>query len=186
MTSEGEIPTGGLIASNHLSYIDVLVLSSVAPCAFVSKSEVADWPLVGRLTRIAGTIYLKRESRKDARRVNRLLENRLSTGQLVVVFPEGTSTDGASVLTFRPSLFQSAIDSAAKVIPTAISYSASNADPATDVCYWGAMTFATHLWKLFGIDHIQAHIRFGKAGTYVNRKIAARESRQIVLRLACS
>jgi 1-acyl-sn-glycerol-3-phosphate acyltransferase len=185
VTAEGEIPPSGLIVSNHLSYVDVLVFSSVTPCVFVSKHEVADWPLVGWLTRMAGTIYLNRESRKDARRVNNLLEHRLAAGQVVIIFPEGTSSDGTSVLPFHPSLFQSAIDSAAAVTPAGIAYSASEADPSTDVCYWGAMTFATHLWKMFGIDRIEARVCFGQPGTYAERKSAARHTREIVRQLAC-
>ena len=186
VSTGGDIPASGLIVSNHLGYADVLVLSSVTPCAFVSKSEVAAWPLVGWLTRMAGTIYLKREYRKDARRVNTLLEERLAAGQSVVIFPEGTSSDGTSVLPFHPSLFQSAIDSATVVTPTGIAYSASGADPSTDVCYWGAMTFAAHLWKLFGIERIEARVRFGQACTYADRKSAARHTREVVRQLACS
>lgn len=179
----GTPPRSGLLVSNHLSYVDVLVLSSVLSCAFVSKDDVERWPLVGRLTDLAGTIYIDRNSRHDTRRINDTVAQRFASGQVVVIFPEGTSTDGSHVRPFYPSLLQSAIDARVPITPANIAYEVADGNAAADVCYWGDMVFMPHFWRLLGTKAVRATVRFGTARTYSERKTASLETREQVIAL---
>src|SRR5258708_39927049 len=88
----GDIPSSGLLVCNHLGYLDILVLSALAPCVFVAKSEVKHWPIFGWFARKAGTVFVHREQRAQARQTVDQIETALQTGALVVLFPEGTSS----------------------------------------------------------------------------------------------
>src|SRR6266516_123787 len=101
VTTRGSMPLSGLLVSNHLSYLDVLVLSSIRPCVFVAKRDVSAWPLFGWLARAAGTIFVDREHRLSSSAVVDLVRATLASGSVVVLFPEGTSSDGSTVLPFK-------------------------------------------------------------------------------------
>ena len=104
-------PAGaGLIASNHLSYLDILVYSAIAPCAFVAKREVRAWPAVGWIATLAGTIYVDRSRRSETHTIQPEIQSALAAGLRLFLFPEGTSSDGSCVLPFHSSLFQPAVD----------------------------------------------------------------------------
>ncbi len=179
----GTPPPDGLLVLNHLSYIDVLVVSSVVPCAFVSKDEVERWPLVGWYCKIAGTIFIDRTNRNDTHRVTRALNDRFAIDQLVVLFPEGTSTDGSKVLRFHPSLFEAPISSDQTVTAAHLHYEETQGDPTQDICFWGDMVFFPHLLRLLGIRGAKAHLSFGSSAHYTGRKTAAIETHAQVLEL---
>ncbi len=184
VSAEGSMPQRGLIVSNHLSYLDILCYSSIAPCVFVSKSEVRGWPVFGRLATNGGTIYVERRSRTDAGRVAKKIEDALRNGIRVVLFPEGTSTGGDTVLPFHAPLLESAIRAEAAVTPAAIAYEMEHGDPRQDVCYWGEMTFATHFLGLLGKGKVHAKIVFGKSREDLqDRKTAARVLHEDVVAL---
>lgn len=171
---QGEIPQSGLIVSNHLSYLDILCYSSMAPCIFVSKSEVRKWPVFGRLATKGGTIYIDRENKADAPRVAKLMEDTLRSGVRVVLFPEGTSSDGSTVLRFHAPLFESAVQAGATITPAALLYEMSEGDPAKDVCYWGDMTFGPHFLTLLSKGEVRANIDLGNPRQgFSNRKEAS-------------
>src|SRR6266478_2549306 len=109
-TTCGSMPTSGLLVCNHLSYLDVIVLSSIGPCIFVAKRDVAAWPLFGWLARAAGTIFVDRERRLASADVVDLVREAVAGGLLVVLFPEGTSSDGSTVLPFKSALLESAVE----------------------------------------------------------------------------
>ena len=88
-------PAAGLIASNHLSYLDILVYSAIAPCAFVSKREVRAWPAVGWIATLSGTIYVDRSRRSETHAIQPEIQSALSSGLRLFLFPEGTSSDGS-------------------------------------------------------------------------------------------
>ena len=102
------MPSSGLLVSNHLSYLDIVVLSSIRPCVFVAKRDVARWPLFGWLAHAAGTIFVDRERRFSTEFVNGIHEA-IAAGLPVVLFPEGTSSDGSTVLPFKSALLESAV-----------------------------------------------------------------------------
>jgi lyso-ornithine lipid O-acyltransferase len=181
----GAPPASGLLVANHLSYLDILVFSALAPCVFVSKHEVAGWPVFGWMSHMAGTIFVDRTRRTQALATQDEIEARLRAGLLVVLFPEATSSDGSTVLPFRSSLFQAAIAASAGISAAHISYHASDGEPETDVCYWGEMTLAPHVVKLFSIERVTAHVRFGeRAQHFRDRKEAARSMYEEVSQLA--
>ena len=156
------IPARGLLVSNHLSYLDIVLIGSVTPAVFVSKADVKNWPVFGRLTRMAGTVYIERERRTHVGEVNREIESALADDLLVVIFPEGTSSDGRDVLPFRSSLLEPALRGGHDLSVSHISYSLADGDAAQEVCYWGDQSFSPHLLNLLGKKTVSAKLRFGK------------------------
>ena len=152
------------LVSNHLSYIDIIALASQLDCVFIAKSDVARWPVIGRLCRSAKTIFIDRKKRKDIPRAIALIEKAMTTGQGVVLFAEGTSTEGARVLPFNSSLLEPAARAGLAVSYASISYRT----PATEVpahlsvCWWGDMTFIKHLPGLFRLPEFYATLVFGE------------------------
>ena len=111
----GEIPRKGLIVANHVSYLDIVALSAAAACAFVSKREVATWPLFGLYAKCGATIFVDRERRTAVADVANEMRERLDAGVPLTLFPEGTSTGGDDVLPFRSSLFEPVVELACPV-----------------------------------------------------------------------
>jgi 1-acyl-sn-glycerol-3-phosphate acyltransferase len=184
--AEGEPPPHGLIVSNHLSYMDVLVYASLLPCLFVSKREVRDWPVMGRLASMAGTIYVERERSADKRSAAGLMEQALAAQVPVILFPEGTSTDGGTLLPFRSPFFEPAVRTHAEISAAAIGYESSTA-AESELAYHGDDTFGPHLLHTFGQMRVRAHVAFSSAGRcYVDRKEAARVTHAEVQMLRAS
>ena len=113
---------GSLLVANHISWIDIYVINAALPAAFVSKEEVRHWPVLGWLAAHNATIFLRRGSRGHARIINHEVAERLGKGQHVAVFPEGTTTDGRSLLHFHAALLQPALAAGKPVLPVALSY----------------------------------------------------------------
>ncbi len=181
----GDIPESGLIVANHLSYLDILALSAIAPFIFIAKKEVRSWPIFGWIAAKAGTLFVDRERRLETGKVNESVSGALRAGLRVVLFAEGTSSDGSGVLPFRPSLFEPALAAGAPITPVFISYEASSGSVANDVCYWGEMKFAPHALKLFSIESVTARIIFGPTLRNLrDRKQAADVPRAEVLRIS--
>ena len=108
---EGGLPAYGAVVSNHLSYLDILLFASLRPFVMVAKSEVRRWPLIGWLTSRAGTVYVVRGGGPTTYpRVNAAMAAAYRSGLPVLFYPEGTTTDGASVLPFRRGLFHSVLN----------------------------------------------------------------------------
>jgi 1-acyl-sn-glycerol-3-phosphate acyltransferase len=158
----GDVPKRGLLISNHLSYLDVLAISAVTPAVFVSKAEVRHWPLFGWLAAIAGTVFVARERRTQVGEVNREIETALAAGALVVVFPEGTSTNGETILPFRTSLLEPAARGNHEISVGWIHYEVPGGDAGRDVCYWGDHSFLPHVLNLLGLKSIRGTLRFAK------------------------
>jgi 1-acyl-sn-glycerol-3-phosphate acyltransferase len=182
--AEGPLPGPGLIVSNHLSYLDILAISVAIPAVFVSKAEVQKWPVFGKLTDIAGTVYVDRTRKSGTREANEGIRQALEQGMRVVIFPEGTSSDGSNVLPFYPSLFEPAVECGAQITAAHVSYSIDCGDVGRDIAYWGEMTFFPHLLKLLSKRGMSARVTFAEqAHTFTDRKVAASEMREEVLRL---
>jgi 1-acyl-sn-glycerol-3-phosphate acyltransferase len=183
--ADGAFPERGLLVSNHLSYLDILVFSALSPCVFVSKKEVLSWPLFGFMAKTAGTVFVDRERTTDAHRAKSEVSRALSNGLVVVLFPEGTSSDGTTILPFKPALFEPAVETGAHVCSAHISYRLAEGE-ASDVCYFGnKMSFFAHLLRLLSRGAIEARVQFSDgAMTFEDRKQAARITREQVLALA--
>ena len=175
----GEPPQSGLIASNHLSYLDILFYGATLPCVFVAKTEVRSWPLLGLLAALGGTVFIDRRSAASAAEAAERIEKLLASGIMVLVFPEGTSSDSASVLRFYPSLFEPAIRAVAPVTAAAVGYSAGPDAAEKDLCYYGDISFAPHLLGTLQLSDVVATLRFASPATvYDDRKQAAALTRE--------
>ncbi len=171
----GRLPSEGLVVCNHLSYLDILAIAAQGSMVFVSKSDVRKWPAIGGLLECAGTILAERGRPLSASHTTGQIRRVLDAGVPVLLFPEGTSSDGAEVLPFKPTLLQAALDAGAPITPAAIRYVVDGGDAARDVCYWGDATFFPHLVRLVRLRKITAHLTFGEADELpADRKAAAR------------
>lgn len=151
-----------LIVSNHISWLDILVIHAARYCRFVSKSDVRDWPIVGALATHSGTLYIERANRKDALRMVHDMADALRDGQVVAVFPEGTTSDGQSLLPFHANLIQSAIAADAPVQPMALQFvDAHTGKPTLTPCYIGDDTLVASIWRTLRAPPITAVVHFG-------------------------
>lgn len=180
----GEPPAQGLVVSNHLSYFDILVLSSLLPCVFVSKHEVRSWPMFGWFARLSGTVFVDRSRRTQTGQVASDMAATLGEGLVVVLFPEGTSSNGVDVLPFRPALFEPALVSGAVITPACIAYSTPDRTEAHDVCWWGDAPLAPHVLRALSKPWIRCSVAFGAPlPPLADRKQTAVEARERVLEL---
>ena len=181
---DGMPPTRGLLVLNHLSYLDILVLSAITPAVFVSKSEVRHWPLFGWLSTLGGTLFIQRARRTHVGVVNQEIRQALEEGLLVVVFPEGTSTNGEEVLPFRSPLLEPVAEGGHPITVGRIRYLLDDGDASREVCYWGNHTFLTHALHLMGKRLIHARVGFAPFPPgHRDRKALAVELREAVLAL---
>ena len=171
---EGTPPAHGLVVSNHLSYLDILIYSAAMPCAFVSKVEVNKWPYFGVAARAGGTIFIDRSSRASVAAVALEMQQRLKLPVPVLLFPEGTSTNGDHVLAFHPSLFEPPVRAGATVTSAAVRYVIEGGVPESELCWFGEAPFLPHLWKALGTPGFTARVVFGQPATYADRRQAAR------------
>lgn len=179
----GTIPAQGLVVSNHLSYLDIAMYSAVMPCVFVSKAEVRTWPYFGLAARAGNSIFLDRSSRASAAAAAGAMAERLKAPVPVLLFPEGTSTDGTTVLRFHSALFQPAIDAGAPVTAASVRYAIRNGVPESELCWFGDQEFLPHLWKALAAPDFAAEIAFTQPAIYADRRAAARASHDLVTEL---
>lgn len=180
-----------LLISNHISWLDIPVLSTLAPVSFVAKSEIAAWPFFSWLAKLQNTIFINRARRLGARDSANEITARLRDGGHVVIFAEGTSSDGNRVLPFNSSLFAAAKprrDGAGQpaddvcVQSVAIAYTHQQGLPLGRrgrpfVAWYGDMDIASHAWKLLKCGPLDVHVHIGEpvmARSFSGRKELAR------------
>ncbi|MEW5787717.1 MAG: lysophospholipid acyltransferase family protein [Pseudomonadota bacterium] len=151
---------GALLAANHVSWLDIHLLHSLLPARFVSKAEVRGWPLIGWLAEAAGTVFLVREKKSDAKRVNDVMAEHLRLGDCLALFPEGTTSDGSRVLPFYPSLFQPAVDAGAQVWPVRIRYLTPTGNPCPEAAYHGGMSLGQSFMQVVRMGGLVAEVHF--------------------------
>ncbi len=184
VTVHGTPPVDGLCISNHLSYLDIAVYGSAAPMLFVSKHDVLYWPLFGQWAAMCGTLFIQRERKGHVADVGVQMARVLAARVPLVVFPEGTSSAGETVLPFKSSLFQPAVEHQWAVTPMRIRYELDDGLVGTEVAYWGEMTLLPHLLKLFTKRTLRAAVTFGSPITPGNdRKELGRRAHASVLAL---
>jgi 1-acyl-sn-glycerol-3-phosphate acyltransferase len=170
---EGQPPACGLVVANHLSYLDVIIISAAMPCFFVAKMEIDGWPYFGKAARAGGTIFLDRSSLASAMSVADQMSERLKLPVPVLLFPEGTSTDGAEVLRFHSRLIDPATTAGVPITAAALRYVLEGGVEERELCWYGDESFATHLWKVLGVVGFSAQLRFGEPQIYSDRRLAA-------------
>ena len=169
----GQPPSVGLVVSNHLSYLDIVIISSIMPCFFVSKAEIKRWPYFGEAARTGGTIFIDRKSRASTAEVAGQIGERLKLPVPVLLFPEGTSSDGAQVLRFHSSLFEPAVAAGAAITAVAVRYRLEAGRQERDLCWFDDTAFLPHLWKTLGAAGFSAEVTFGEPHKYPDRRAAA-------------
>ena len=168
VTAEGRehlAERGMLIASNHQSYLDIIILASTVPALFVAKREVRSWPLLGWLATLGGTLYIDRSAFRGAIAAMENIVRALREKVNVIIFPEGTSTNGEQIIRFKPSLFRSALLAKRSVLPVTINYRSVNGVQADRsncdlFCWYGEMTFTDHFWALLKTHALTVSVTF--------------------------
>ncbi|WP_298429599.1 lysophospholipid acyltransferase family protein [Ottowia sp.] len=151
-----------LLVANHISWLDILVLHAAGFCRFVSKAQVRHWPLIGPLASGAGTLYIERESRRDAMRVVHHMAESLGRGEVLAVFPEGTTSDGSGVLPFHANLLQAAISAGAPAQPVALRFvDAVTRAPSLAPIYIGDDSLVASVWRTLTARGVTAVVRYG-------------------------
>lgn len=153
------------LVSNHLSYVDIILLYTCLDGVFIAKSDMRRWPVLGPLASLFGTVWVNREVRRDAVRVLDLIEEAIHRGDGVILFAEGTTSSGQALLPMRPALFDWAARKQFPVHYAALTYrTPPEAPPAhMAVGWWGEMPFGPHLLNLCRIRGFEATVEFGPA-----------------------
>jgi 1-acyl-sn-glycerol-3-phosphate acyltransferase len=186
----GKPPVQGplLIVSNHVSWLDIVVLSAVAPVSFIAKRQVASWPLFGRLARLQRTVFIDRDRRHATGSSRNVMQARLLGGDILVLFPEGTSSDGRRVLPFKSSFFGAAEIEGVLVQPVSIAYRGHwnlpmNRRLLPSYAWYGDMDLAAHLLEALAMGPIEVavicHPPLSLSGE-LTRKMLARHAEQEV------
>jgi len=152
-----------LIVSNHLSYLDMLLISSFVPTSFVTSVEIKETPGLGQISKMAGCFYVERRNRSQLGFEIMELTEALNQNCNITIFPEATSTNGESVLRFKRPLFKAAILAKRSILPITINYLSINNNPITplnrdQVCWYGEMTFFSHFWSLLKIRKLEIEL----------------------------
>ncbi len=156
--------------ANHISWLDILVMNAAQPTRFVSKADAKHWPLLGTLVTAAGTLYIERENRRDAMRVVHRMTDRLREGDILSVFPEGTTSDGRSLLPFHANLLQAAISANVPVLPVALRFVDSRTgEPHEAPVYVGDTTLIGSIWTTLRASHLRAVVHYGEPQTFQGR-----------------
>lgn len=161
---EGRRPPDGrlLIVANHSSWLDILAIQSARASRFIAKAEIRDWPLVGAVSAGAGTLFIERTQRRDALRTVHRTAEALAAGDVVAVFPEGTTGDGSVLLPFHANLLQAAIAADAQALPVGIRMvDAATGVPSAAATYIADDTLMGSLWRTLRADPLCAVVRFG-------------------------
>lgn len=166
------------LISNHLSYIDILPFWKHLKTTFIAKSDIQKWPFFGQAAQLLGIIFINRENRKDLNRVNTLIKENMTLNQGMILFPEGTSSKGKSILPFKSSLLYYPASQKHPVYYASISYNVnckSSKKAWKDICWWGDMDFLSHFWGLLKIKSWTVTVHFGEKPVIdENRKKLAR------------
>ncbi len=159
---EGALERGGyVIISNHFSYVDGIVLGSIFPIVFVSKREVKSWPFVGQWNTLCGTIFINRQRKQQVSSLVKEMTRKLKQEANILLFPEGTSTNGERILPFQTVPLAAPLRNRSIIVPVTLAYKSIDEEPVTvanrDLVYWyGDMDFLSHFWRLMALRSIEA------------------------------
>jgi len=180
VTKDGELPQqGSLLVSNHISWLDIIVIGQYLPAYFVAKSDILSWPVIGYLSKQGGTIFIRRGDKKHIRATTEKMVWVLKQNSNIIAFPEGTTTKGDEVLGFHASLFQPALFNKSAIQPVVIQYQGAAKQQAPFI---GEDDFIPHLIKMLSLDKIEVRLSFlpviNSSGK--NRLAVSLEARDII------
>lgn len=172
---------GALLVSNHISWLDILVIGRCLPACFVAKSDVSGWPVIGYLARQAGTIFIRRGDKRQIRATADAMAGLLQQNRHIIAFPEGTTTCGDEVLHFHPSLFQPALMTRSAIQPVALQY---RGEARALAPFIGNDAFVPHLIRMLTLEKIEARISFLPVITVASdtRHVVGAEARDRIVR----
>ncbi len=181
ITKEGEPPEqGALLISNHISWLDIIIIGQYLPAYFVAKSDISQWPIIGYLAKQGGTIFIRRGDKQHIRNTAEKIVWLLKQNSNIIAFPEGTTTNGNEVLNFHSSLFQPALLTKSAIQPIALQYQGAAKEHAPFI---GEDDFIPHLIKILALDKIEVKLSFlpivNSSGK--NRNEVSLETRSIIL-----
>lgn len=176
--SDKSIANGSLIISNHLSYLDMILIASILPVVFVSSMEVNGSPLLGLFARCGGSIFIERRKKTAIHSDIKKIEHLLSKGFTILLFPEGTTSNGEYILPFKSSLLNSVINKNITIENLCIKYLTIDGKVINNrnrdyIYYYGNMTFWPHFFNLLGLQKIEVEIK--KAGTLNAKDFSSRK-----------
>jgi 1-acyl-sn-glycerol-3-phosphate acyltransferase len=175
-------PPGSLLVANHLSWLDIPLALASFPCTFVAKHEVRRWPLMSALGDALDVIWIERRKPRDLLRVLPILESALRTGRTVLLFPEGTTTSGHSVLPFRSGLLEAAVRANAPVVPVALSGAVRHGD-LDALCWYGDESLLANVPRVAALEGARMRLHLGAPLTPSDdRKQLARSAREHLVR----
>jgi len=178
---EGRVPEAGLIVSNHVSWLDIPVLSQLCAVSFVTKKDVSQWPLFGAMAKLQNSVFVDRESRQRTGVSRDVMMGKLKSGQMLVLFPEGTSSDGKHVKPFKSAFFGAVEQSEVPVHPVTLIYQTQSGLPLNlrqrpGVAWYGDMKMLPHLWCFLKGGPVTLRVVFHEPlnpRLFKNRKVLA-------------
>ena len=180
-----QLPMRGMLIGNHSSWLDIFVANSVQAARFLAKSDIKKWPILGALVTGAGTLYVERGNRHHISTTNQQISDSARKGELIGLYPEGTTTDGTHLLPFKSNLFQPAIDHEMLLYPIGISYK-KDGKYTPLAAYAGDTSLVRSLWDLTSSFGVTAHVNYGviiPAAQYPTRQALAHAAQESVSRL---
>jgi 1-acyl-sn-glycerol-3-phosphate acyltransferase len=191
---QGDFPERGALITNHTGYLDIIVLAAIKPCVFVSKAEIRKWPVLGWLAKMAGTVFVERGRGGSALRARAGLQAASDAGIPVAFFPEGTTTNGRSLLPFHSGLLAQIIEADQPVTAGFLHYTLDRDNGAgltveDQVAYWGDINLLVHIFRFLGLRGAHAHLRLAPSpirftSDTQHRKQSALEARAAVAALS--
>ena len=156
----GAAPQAGpvMLAANHVSWLDILAINAVSTARFVSKSDVRHWPVLGWMVACGGTLFIERERKRDAMRVVHQVAEALQSGDVIALFPEGTTSDGHRLLPFHANLLQAAVATGAPVQGVALRYADDSEAVSQAAAYIGDTTLLASLWAVVAARGLRAQV----------------------------
>jgi lyso-ornithine lipid O-acyltransferase len=190
----GTYPASGVVISNHMGYLDIITFAALHRCVFVAKSDIASWPVIGWMTTMSGTVYVERGRGGSAQRAQADLAAVAQENVPIVFFPEGTSSDGDTVLPFRSGLLANCLAARQTVTAACVHYRLTRDNGpgvaiGTSVAYWDDTPLPLHIFRLLGLRGIEIEVTFSDApiafspAALSDRRIAATEARTAVLQV---
>jgi 1-acyl-sn-glycerol-3-phosphate acyltransferase len=170
-----------LLLINHTSWLDVFSVAAVVPARFVSKAEIGRWPVFGWLAIVVGTLFVERGRRHAVMRTNQQVAERLRAGQLIGVFPEGTTTDGSRLLPFHANLVQPAIDLGVPIRPVGVRFT-QRGEFSRAAMFVGEMNLMQSLWRVVTAPYLAVELHWAPPiePAPSNRHVAARAARAAI------
>ncbi len=190
---QGMPPKRGAVISNHTGYLDIVAFAALHPCVFVAKSEIRSWPFLGWMTTMAGTVYVDRGRGGSANRAATGMQAAEDAGIPVVFFPEGTTSNGTSVLKFHSGLLVKSLEAAQPITAAYLRYrltrdNGPGVSVENNVSYWGDTRLLKHIFGLMGLRGIEVDVRYADCPITFSkgpdqRKLLAAEARAAVMEL---